>query len=155
VTLTAHGTQRPAAAPPPAAAAEKATASRRTSGSSPRSVPSGSPGNLRPLFDALRQVESAGNDMAVGDDGRSLGPYQIGLAYWLDGGGDPGRYRLDVWRAAACEAVMLTYWRRYCPAALARGDWETLARVHNGGPRGPLKAATLPYWRKVRMEIEQ
>jgi len=42
------------------------------------------------------------------------------------------------------------YWRRYCPAALEAGDWETLARVHNGGPVGARSKATLAYWRKVK-----
>ena len=37
--------------------------------------------NLRPLFDAIREVESGGNPDAVGDGGRSIGPYQI---QWRD-----------------------------------------------------------------------
>ncbi len=45
---------------------------------------------------------------------------------------------------------MVRYWRRYCPRALAQGDWQTLARVHNGGPRGHRKPATHAYWSKVR-----
>jgi hypothetical protein len=44
---------------------------------------------------------------------------------------------------------MLAYWERYCPTALARGDWATLARIHNGGPAGHKKPATLKYWKKV------
>ena len=36
------------------------------------------------LLDAVGQVESGGNPHAVGDGGRSLGPYQITSAYWAD-----------------------------------------------------------------------
>jgi glutathione peroxidase len=40
--------------------------------------------------------------------------------------------------------------KRYAPQAWAQGDVETLARVHNGGPAGARKQATLPYADKVR-----
>ena len=49
---------------------------------------------------------------------------------------------------------MLAYWRRYCPTAMAAGDAEVLARVHNGGPRGNRKAATAAYWRRVLAAME-
>ena len=152
-----RGTHRSQATPTPAAANRMAA---YPSDAPPRSAPSGfvdrgDAGRLRPLLDAIRQVESAGNDRAVGDAGRSIGPYQIGLAYWRDGGGDPGRYLGDAWSAAACEVVMLTYWRRHCPAAMRTGDFETLARVHNGGPRGATKPSTLPYWRRVRAATQE
>ena len=109
------------------------------------------------LLAAIRQVESGGNDRAVGDGGRSIGPYQIQIPYWTDGGGDAGRYRLDAWHANRCETIILGYWRRYCPAALAAGDMQTLARVHNGGPKwtkGKRRAATANYWRKVQAVME-
>jgi hypothetical protein len=102
------------------------------------------------LLAAIRQVESAGNDRAVGDGGRSRGPYQIQAAYWADGGGRPERYLKDVWNARACERVIVGYWSRHSPAALAAGDWETLARVHNGGPAGAGRRATLGYWARVK-----
>jgi len=35
-------------------------------------------------FDAIRQVESGGRLDAVGDKGRSIGPYQIQEGYWKD-----------------------------------------------------------------------
>jgi hypothetical protein len=102
----------------------------------------------------MRQVESGGNDRAVGDGGRSIGPYQIQLPYWLDGGGGAGRYRLDALHADRCTPIILGYWRRYCPRALAGGDLQTLARTHNGGPKWNTtpkrRAATAVYWRKVR-----
>ena len=45
---------------------------------------------------------------------------------------------------------MLGYFMRYEPEALANGDWETLARLHNGGPNWREKlVATARYWSKV------
>ncbi len=108
---------------------------------------------LRPLLDAIRQVESGDNDDAVGDDGKAIGAYQIWSAYWSDavewvpdiaGTYEGCRAR---WYA---ERVMVAYWHRYCREALRKGDYQTLARVHNGGPRGAGKKATLPYWEKVQ-----
>ena len=97
---------------------------------------------------AIGTVESGHDDNAVGDGGASLGRYQIQRAYWIDSR-IPGRYE-QVKDKAYAERVMLAYFKRYAPKALDAGDWETLARIHNGGPRGHRKAATLPYWAKVR-----
>jgi hypothetical protein len=109
---------------------------------------------LEPLFAAIAQVESRGRTDKAGDGGRSLGTYQIQAAYWRDGGGDPSLYRRLVTNDAACRRVMIGYWRRFCPAALAAGDFETLARVHNGGADGAAKAGTAAYWQKVRHAME-
>lgn len=107
------------------------------------------------FLDAVRQVETGGqaNDGrdAVGDGGRSIGPYQIGRLYWEDSK-VPGRWE-DVRDRAYAERVMVAYWARYCPQALKDRDWETLARVHNGGPAGHRKKATLAYWDRVRRII--
>jgi hypothetical protein len=43
--------------------------------------------------------------------------------------------------------------RLHVPDAWARGDGETIARVHNGGPRGAGKNATLGYWQRVRARL--
>lgn len=109
--------------------------------------------SLRPLLDAIRQVESNDGMHLVGDNGRSLGPYHIQRAYWQDSR-LPGRYH-DVYKTAYSERVMLAYWQRHCPQALARRDFQTLARIHNGGPRGHRKASTLVYWHKVRRELNR
>jgi hypothetical protein len=106
--------------------------------------------SLRSLFDAIREVETGSHEdpaRAVGDGGRSIGPYQIQERYWRDSG-VAGRYG-DVRKSAYAQRTMVAYWTRYCPDALARGDWQTLARVHNGGPEGGRDASTLKYWRKV------
>jgi hypothetical protein len=115
------------------------------------SEPAVIPYSFREFFDALMHVESGGDTRAIGDDGRSRGPYQISRAYWLDGGGSD--YDRDVWDTYESESVMLGYWMRYTPDALESLDYEVLARVHNGGPRGADKESTIAYWNKVRAEL--
>jgi hypothetical protein len=78
---------------------------------------------------------------------RALGPLQIHRAYWQDSG-VPGRYS-DCADLAYSRRVATAYLKRYAPKAWAAGDVVTLARVHNGGPMGHRKAATLAYARKV------
>ena len=108
------------------------------------------------LFQAIRQVETGsepnGGRDSVGDGGRSIGPYQIGKAYWLDSG-VKGQWE-DVRDKAYAERVMIAYWKKYVPAALAANDYEVLARVHNGGLRGHKKQATIKYWNKVRALLD-
>jgi len=102
----------------------------------------------RRLLDAIRFVESGGRDDAVGDGGRSRGPYQIGVAYWRDGC-EAGRvqwdYHASVWSRARSEQVMRWYWKRHGATTDAQR-----ARMHNGGPRGHRRPSTLTYWRRVR-----
>ena len=100
---------------------------------------------------AILWVESSGNPEAIGDGGRAIGPYQIHRAYWTDA---TRVLRVDwpysdardpVKAAAAVRAYTAHY------AAHYRQPWtaETIARIHNGGPRGWEKASTLVYWAKV------
>ena len=109
---------------------------------------------LRPLFRAIRVVETsavAKPQEAVGDNGRSIGPYQISHAYWKDSG-LAGKWRHCRGRAYS-EAVMLAYWKRHCPESLRSGEAQVLARVHNGGPKGQRRNATWAYWGKVRKHL--
>jgi len=98
---------------------------------------------------ALHQVETSGRHGAIlGDNGRSLGPLQISRAYHSDSRVG-GSYE-QVTNLAYARRVATAYLKRYAPQAWAQGDVETLARVHNGGPAGARKPATLPYAEKVR-----
>lgn len=111
----------------------------------------------RDILDAIRHVESGGMDHPPdGDGGRAIGPYQIHFVYWLDAkGGDPslgGSYE-DCRDRAYAEKVITAYMLRYAPEAWEGGDAQTIARVHNGGPTGPTKDATLGYWRRVRQRL--
>ena len=100
------------------------------------------------FFRALHVVETSGRTGAIlGDNGRALGPLQIHRAYHADAriGGDYSRCAdLDYSRR-----VVTAYLQRYAPAAWAAGDVTTLARIHNGGPRGASKPATVAYAAKV------
>jgi hypothetical protein len=97
------------------------------------------------LFAAIREIESHGNDYTVGDNGRSVGPYQCSLLAWLDGGGVSWEYPGGAYNQKHTEAIMRGYWKRYGAVT----D-EQKARIWNGGPRGMRKKATLAYWRKVQ-----
>lgn len=101
-----------------------------------------------PLFAAIRQVESGGNDYAVGDGGRALGPYQCTRAAWQDGCewlGEGLDYDTYVWDRKATERIMRAYWTRY-----GADTDEQKCKIWNGGPRGMSKPATESYWLKVR-----
>ena len=114
--------------------------------------------NPRPVLDAIRQVETGGHRdpaNAVGDGGKALGPYQIHRVYWQDAvQRDPslvanGETYESVRNAAYAERVILAYWTRYAPS----WDAQTLSRVHNGGPKGHKRSATLGYWGKVQTAL--
>ena len=100
------------------------------------------------FFRALHIVETSGRTGAIlGDNGRALGPLQIHRGYHADAriGGDYSRCAdLDY-----SKRVVSAYLQRYAPKAWAAGDVTTLARIHNGGPRGDKKSATLGYAAKV------
>jgi hypothetical protein len=100
------------------------------------------------FFRALHIVETSGRTgPIIGDQGRALGPLQIHKAYHSDAriGGDYSRCAdLDY-----SKRVVTAYLQRYAPAAWAAGDVTTLARIHNGGPKGASKPATVAYGDKV------
>lgn len=109
------------------------------------------------ILAAIRFVESGDRrDVPDGDGGRAIGPYQIHRVYWQDATEFApelgGSYR-DCRQRDYAERVIAAYMERYAPAAWRRGDAETIARVHNGGPHGASKAATDGYWRRVRMRL--
>jgi hypothetical protein len=106
----------------------------------------GAPTNL---LTAIHQVESSGRTGPIlGDNGKALGPMQIHYAYWKSAR-VRGKYSDCADYAYSCK-VVTAYWQRYAPRALRTGDYETLARVHNGGPRGYARESTKKYWARVR-----
>jgi hypothetical protein len=100
------------------------------------------------FFRALHIVETSGKRGAIlGDNGRALGPLQIHRGYHAD-----SRVSGDYARCADFDyskRVVSAYLQRHAPAAWAVGDVKTLARIHNGGPRGDTKQATVNYGAKV------
>ena len=134
---------------PPAA---NCPSSRTESGSGPQDVAAERRGGSRTpvlaaLLDAIRLVESSGNDRAVGDRGRSVGPYQCGLAAFMDGGGRREDYPRLAYNRAATEAVMMRYWARY--RAVTDRD---KAVCWNVGPRWRTRATAAgeKYWCRVQ-----
>jgi hypothetical protein len=98
---------------------------------------------------ALHIVETSGRTGPIlGDGGKALGPLQIHRGYHQDSrvAGDYSR----VSDLNYSKRVVTAYLKRYAPEAWAAGDVETLARVHNGGPRGHLKTATKSYGARVK-----
>ena len=104
------------------------------------------------LISALIIVESSGNDLAIGDGGRAIGPLQIHRGVVLDVNRITGlSYRhQDMTNRAKARAVCEAYLRHYGRGATP----EQLARRWNGGPRGDTKTATEAYWRKVQKALK-
>lgn len=111
-----------------------------------------------PLLDAIEHVETgscADPANAVGDGGKALGPLQIHRVYWLDAiEHDPSLIANgETYQSVRCRIyarrVVMAYWSRYAKS----WDPETLSRIHNGGPKGHRKAATLGYWSKVKSRL--
>ncbi len=108
------------------------------------------PSEVERLLDAIARIESHGDPHAVGDGGRALGAYQIHRAYWEDGTGLlgvnwPHRDAADPKKA---RRVVKAYLLHY-------GNGKSLldmARIHNGGPHGHEKEATLCYARKILVD---
>lgn len=97
---------------------------------------------------ALHLIETSGRHGPIlGDNGRSLGPLQISRAYFTDSRVG-GTYE-QVVDLGFARRVVSAYLQRYAPKAWAAGDVVTLARIHNGGPAGARKVATVNYGQKV------
>jgi hypothetical protein len=113
---------------------------------------------LRPLLDALATVESNNNDDAVGDAGKALGRYQIWKIYWQDAVEKCSDLRRAGYECVQdkvyAERILVAYMLRYAKKAIQNKDFEKLSRIHNGGPRGHTKDATIKYWNKVNKILQ-
>jgi hypothetical protein len=118
------------------------------------------------LLDAIRHVESSGNNWAVGDQGRAVGPYQQWKTHVDEANRILGLYnnkykmntpmftyddRTNEEKSRQMTRIILNYYGdKY--AFQNKGKQmtaEQFARIHNGGPNGNSKAATKGYWQKV------
>jgi hypothetical protein len=112
----------------------------------------GNEGQMDLLLDAIAKVESRNNPASIGDSGRAAGMYQIHRSYWADGTrilGVDWDYR-DAKDPQKARQVVRAYLSRY-------GKGRTLldtARIHNGGPKGDQKEATLVYARKIEQILK-
>ena len=105
------------------------------------------------LLDAMYTVESGRGKNLVGDGGKAIGPYQFWREYWQDAVEHDksigGKYE-DCMNKAYAEKIIRAYWKRYAPKG---ATIEQLARIHNGGPRGHKRSATVKYWNKIVKEM--
>lgn len=112
------------------------------------------------LYEAIARVESRGIDCAVGDDGKAAGRYQLHKIY-VD---DVNRIaktnytyndRFDAEKSLTMVKIYLShYGKRYTRLTGKPATDEVKARIHNGGPNGFRKPATLQYWNKVKEAME-
>ena len=120
----------------------------------PDGASSGQVDPLRPLLNAVRQVESGGvENPPDGDNGESIGPLQIQRAAWTDAckyGGVQWPYewarQLD-----KAERVFVWYTDRYGARTA-----EERSRCWNSGPKWREKyGKTDGYWARVKAELEE
>lgn len=112
--------------------------------------------NLNTFLNAIAKVESKNNDAAIGDSGRAIGRFQIHKSYFLDSQqfGKTTYNYTDCTNRAVARKVVINYLTRYGAEAIKGKDWETLARLHNGGPNWK-KKNTDKYWKKIKIELEK
>jgi len=109
------------------------------------------------FYAALRTKESSDGEHLVGDKGKSAGPYHISKQYQTDA--LEGTTLDWKWPEAAMdrdkgEYIIFCYMMRHAYFAWVVEDWETCARIHNGGPDGDLEPATAAFWREVSEIME-
>lgn len=113
------------------------------------------------LLPVLAQVESNHNRLAVGDNGKAIGLYQIHADYWQDGckflGVEWPYHR--AFRTTCSDEIVTAYLTHYGKAYEKKtgstATLEVLCRIHNGGPDGWKKKSTVKYWNKCKKVMEK
>jgi hypothetical protein len=112
--------------------------------------------NLTNLITALIIVESSGNDQAIGDNGRAVGPLQIHRAVVLDVNRITGsNYRhQDMTNRVAARAVCEAYLKHYVTEKRIgrKPTVADFAKVWNSGPEGFKKTCSDKYAAKVQLQ---
>lgn len=111
------------------------------------------------LAAALISIESGGNNQAVGDHGRAVGPLQVHAAAVADVNRAFGTHYTHAGMTNRAEAVAVLdryLWLYARPERIGRPVTdEDRARIWNGGPDGWRRKATLAYaarFNKARKE---
>jgi len=111
------------------------------------------------LLLAMIQVESSGNDNAIGDNGKAYGCLQLHAAYVQDAAEYAGKdwVHEDAFDRATAIEITKAYMARYAIEKRLghKATAEDIARIHNGGLNGFKKQATEKYWVKVKAELER
>jgi hypothetical protein len=108
------------------------------------------------LFSAIVAVESGGNRLAVGDNGKAVGPAQMWAITVRDVNrilGEPVFRMEDRFSLAKSKAMFDIYTTHYGKRYGIPITDEVRAKVWNGGPDGPKKQATNKYWQKVKSKL--
>ena len=115
--------------------------------------------NISNLITALIIVESGGNDLAIGDGGRALGPLQIHRAVVVDVNRITGSsYRWqEMTNRAQARAVCEAYLRHYVTEKRINRNPTVadFAKVWNSGPNGFKKTVSDNYVRKFEAELRK
>ena len=117
------------------------------------------------LLNAIKNVESSGNASAIGDNGKAVGAYQIHKVYVddvnniMERKGFKTRFtysdRFNAHKSRIMTCVYLNHYGKvYERKTGKKASLEVLARIHNGGPNGYKKQATLKYWHKVKKRLK-
>ena len=118
------------------------------------------------LIAVLIMVESCGNNLAIGDNGKSVGCLQIqqgviedvNRIYKVDYSEE---HRYDRLSSKDICQYYLNYWvkKAYSKAEFSENETfninEIAARIWNGGPNGYKKKSTIKYWKKVEKMAEE
>ena len=116
----------------------------------------------------LIAIESGGNPNAIGDlnmKNKAYGCLQIRKPYIEDVNrvyrksilksfGRPLREK-DMFNPIIAKWTARHYLMHYGKKFIVAKDWESLARIHNGGPKGYEKKSTLPYAQKFLREVRR
>ena len=113
------------------------------------------------FLNAIAKVESNNNPKAVGDNGLAIGAYQIHYLYFLDAqrfDKSLRKYKYqNCFDKEVSRKVVIAYLKGHKPMAVRKGDWQTLAKTHNGGAgknkSRKAKKMVDSYWRKVRLHL--
>jgi hypothetical protein len=108
--------------------------------------------NITNLIAAVILEESGGDNLAVGRRGE-LGPMQVRQCAIDDVNRRCGTtYRLiDMTNRAKAADVFVKYIHIYS----TNPTEEVACRIWNGGPRGPRRNSTKPYWRRIQRRLNQ
>lgn len=125
-------------------------------------VVSANAANFDAFTKAIATVESNNNPRAYNRKENAIGIYQIRAAYFADAqkqDKELARFKhADCYNPMVAKRVVWAYFKRYEPDALRKQDWQTLAKLHNGGSGHRVKSGQTRqnleiYWEKVKKHL--
>lgn len=93
----------------------------------------------------------------IGDKGNARGAFQIHRKYFNDAAQFDKSLGNDYSKVDDFEfskKVVSAYMNRYAPKSIKTKNYQILARVHNGGPKGYRNPKTLKYWNEFRKYLK-